>query len=1094
MKAETSQSALGEALLVDLVDEFTARLDRGEAPRIEDYAARHPAMGDTVREVLYAILAVRTLSGGSYPPIDSEEAQAAVGGCLGDYRILREIGRGGMGVVYEAVQVSLGRRVALKVLPFAAVLDPRKLERFKNEAQAAAQLHHTNIVPVFSVGCERGVHYYAMQYIEGQSLSTVVAELRCLAGLDPTEPHAPLPGTPGPTGDERPGSEPPRGVGRSSEQSGQGAPIARGSSAAARSLASDRVTNTPAFFRSVARLGIQTAQALDHAHASGVVHRDIKPGNLLLDAHGTVWVADFGLALIESEPGLTRTGDVLGTARYMSPEQALGKRVPIDHRSDIYSLGATLYELLTLQPVFTGRDRQELLREIAFEEPKPPRRINRAIPLELQTIILKALSKNVNDRYETAQHMADDLERFLADEPIRATQPSLIKRAAKWSRRHRAVVASAAGLMVVLVIALSVSTVLIWRERAEAIEQRNVAQAQYARAEANFRLARDSLDQMLTRVAAVELGGESQMEKVRQALLEDALQFHEQFFCQKVEATSVRADAGHAYTRVGHINALLGQFDRAEEAYRGAIAVYEALAADYSAVIEYRAELANSYASLATMLWETGRYGEAEPPARQALGVLRELNADYPEEVDSSRELARGLNLLGLILGDLRRTEEAEAALRECISRQEELASDFPEKPEHHLELARGLRNLAHLLIEANRSQEGEALVRRALALQEALVAEFPGSLDYGAELAYTKRWWEEVQTSGGRSQVAASETRRESPLRQEALAQLPAVPWYREKLARSYHGLFSALERTGRPLEAEAAHQRAVELQEKLVNCFPEVAEYRVGLVNLHLAQARAMKLTWRPEEAENVLREAIQVQRQLIADFPTETEYRRQLDDIYDELDAVADQVEVGALIALGRESPDGVAEAVARALSTDVTTRPMDPFARLVYAEYRMLGGDFDAAATAIQRAINEGAGRSNQESCFYKSLGWALLGCGREQEAQAAFERALAHVEPRNAKGLCNACPDPWTAAYFRDWVTPEQYTEHWSNEVLFGRDLACFPWFFVGLRMELEHRLDDARAAYRRCVELGNAPNAHHTAHWAAYRLEQLTDP
>ncbi|MBN1511774.1 MAG: serine/threonine protein kinase, partial [Phycisphaerae bacterium] len=825
----------------------------------------------------------------------------------------------------------------------------------------------------------------------------------------------------------------------------------------------------------------------------GVVHRDIKPGNLLIDAHGSLWVADFGLALMDSDPGLTRTGDVLGTVRYMSPEQALGKRIPIDHRTDIYSLGATLYELLTFRPAFTGRDRQELLRQITFEEPRPPRRIDRAIPPELNTIILKALSKNADDRYETAQHMADDLGRFLADKPIRATQPSILKRAAKWSRRHRTVVASAAVLLVVALVALSVSTVLIWRERAEAIRQRDAAQSQYARAEANFRLACDSLDQMLTRVATAELGGEPQMEKVRQALLEDAIQFHEQFFRRKADDPTVRAEAGHAYTRVGHINALLGQYDRAEEAYRGAIDIYQGLTADYSTEVTYRAELASSHASLATMLWEAGRYAEAEAPAREGLRMMRDLSAQSPDDVDSRRELARGLNLLGLVLGELRQVDDAEAALRECVALQEQVAADYPDKPEHHLDLSRSLRNLAHLLIGADRGAEGEVLVRKALTLQGVLVAMFPGSLDYGAELAYTKRWWEEIQTTGGRPRDGESQTGRDSPLWREALAQLPAVPWYRERLARSYHGLFSALERTGRPQEAEAAHQRAVELQEKLVQSFPDVTEYRVGLVNLHLAQARAMNLTWRPKQAEEALRRAIQLQEQLVADFPENAEYRRQLDAVRRELREICGKVGVGELIALGRESPQGVAEAVARSQSTDVAGEPMEPFVRLIYAEYLMLGGDFETAATAIQRAIDEGAGRTYQKHAFYKSLGWALLGCGRRQEARAAFEQALAHVKVRNAEGMRGECPDPWTAAYFLDCVTAEQYTARWQQELLCGRSLACFPWFYVGVRMELENRLPDARSAYQRCVELGNASNAHHLAHWAAYRLSQLTD-
>src|SRR5205823_14119961 len=182
-------------------------------------------------------------------------------------------------------------------------------------------------------------------------------------------------------------------------------------------------THDRALFHTIARLGMQAAEAIDYSHELGVIHRDIKPANMLVDGRGKLWITDFGLVHCQSQAGLTMSGDLVGTLRYMSPEQALAKRVLVDHRTDIYSLGATLYELLTGEPVFAGNDRQELLRQIAFEEPRPPRRVNRAIPAELETIVLKALEKNPAERYGTAQELAQDLERYLKDEPIRARRP-----------------------------------------------------------------------------------------------------------------------------------------------------------------------------------------------------------------------------------------------------------------------------------------------------------------------------------------------------------------------------------------------------------------------------------------------------------------------------------------------------------------------------------------------------------------------------------------------------------------------------------------------------------------------------------------------
>jgi serine/threonine protein kinase len=317
-------SASLDALVGQVADEFTQRLNNGDRPAIEEYAAQHPEIADVLREVLPALALIRRPDVEAALTDSDRDGGPNLAEPLGDFRLFRELGRGGMGVVYEAKQLSLNRMVAVKVLPFAAALDHRQLQRFKNEAEAAAKLHCEHIVPVYFIGCERGVHFYAMQFIEGKSLAAIITELRHLVGRAPADPERTAPLRSPPTG-------------------GAGG-VATTIQAA---LTTEGSARSPAFFHSVARLGLEAAKGLEHAHRELVLHRDIKPSNLFVDSCGSLWITDFGLAQMRGDSHLTMTGELVGTLRYMSPEQALAKRVPIDHRTDVYSLGATLYELLT---------------------------------------------------------------------------------------------------------------------------------------------------------------------------------------------------------------------------------------------------------------------------------------------------------------------------------------------------------------------------------------------------------------------------------------------------------------------------------------------------------------------------------------------------------------------------------------------------------------------------------------------------------------------------------------------------------------------------------------------------------------------------
>jgi serine/threonine protein kinase len=500
-------------------------------------------------------------------------------GQLGDYQLIREIGRGGMGIVYEAHQISLNRRVALKVLPFAAALDPKQLQRFKNEAQAAAQLHHNYIVPVYAVGAERGVHYYAMQYIEGQSLATMIRELR-----QQTSPRQ-IPAASSPANDLP--STGPYGGGETPSPSA----AAESPTQAVTVMSTERSARSARFYRRVAELGIRAAEALEHAHQEGVVHRDIKPANLLVDVRGNLWITDFGLALFHSDAGLTMTGELLGTLRYMSPEQAMGKRMLVDHRTDIYSLGVTLYELLTLTAVFDGHDRQELLNQIANDEPRPPRSLDKSIPIELETIILKAIAKHPGERYGSVKEMGDDLQCFLEDKPIKARRPSLREKTVKWSRRHRPVVVSAAMLLTLAFIGSVAFSVIIGIEHRitlGALKQKDVALKD---AKESFRQARDAVD-FITRISEDRLGENVDPQRVRREILQVSLKYYQSFIEQHGDDPSLQAELAASYAKVANLLSDLGADRDALGASENARRMYEKLISEHPSVQEFQDALA----------------------------------------------------------------------------------------------------------------------------------------------------------------------------------------------------------------------------------------------------------------------------------------------------------------------------------------------------------------------------------------------------------------------------------------------------------------------------------------------------------------------
>jgi serine/threonine protein kinase len=381
--SETQYFAAGD--VVHILDNYLEQLKAGRAPTREELLAQHPQHATQLDACLAGLNFLHTAQ--SSAPQHQQ---------IGDFRIVREVGRGGMGAVFEAVQVSLGRRVALKILRFSSVSDNDAIERFQREAETIATLHHTNIVPIFFVGSEKSVNYYAMQFIDGRDLAQLIADK-----------ESPIP-------------------------------------------AEQAVT-----------LGLQAAEALAHAHRRGVVHRDVKPSNLILDKEDRLWLTDFGLARRADDVTLSLSGMLLGTPRYMSPEHAQASTKRIDHRSDLFSLGATLYELLTSKPAFPGDVAHDVIQHILIDEPTAIRQLNPSVPRDLETIVMKCLAKDPNSRYESAEKLAADLRAVLEDRPIQARRANAVEQATRWLKQNRRSV-SQVSTAAMVTLAVTLTSLLGW--------------------------------------------------------------------------------------------------------------------------------------------------------------------------------------------------------------------------------------------------------------------------------------------------------------------------------------------------------------------------------------------------------------------------------------------------------------------------------------------------------------------------------------------------------------------------------------------------------------------------------------------------------
>ena len=971
-----------EDRLDELAAEFVERYRQGESPTIAEYARLYPDLAKEICDLFPTIAQMEGLKVQIEQDQQPIRKRGMIAGHvplskLGDFRIIREIGRGGMGVVYEAEQMSLGRRVAIKALPLLSTSQPELVKRFQREARTAARLHHTNIVPVFGVGEAEGFHYYVMQLIDGIGLDTFTGDSTATASdsiasqlmteLDGPTDQSQTQGLASLVPDRRPSlkDDVVKAENTDSVATAESIPLkqadssesaselhdllqdhstslsipslrkiedhdavsmsATGSASAelpedTNSRSTGQASGTPSKptvektaestaasgtpvsdglnIVQIVDVGIQAADGLHYAHAQGTLHRDIKPGNLMLDGNGVVWVTDFGLAKAMEGDDITHTENVVGTIRYMAPEQFRGNT---DSRSDIYSLGITLYELVTRKRAWSATSRSGLINEIMEGQLAPLRRIVVDIPRDLETVILKATAPDVKHRYQTAGELAEDLRRFAADLPILARRASSLEKLWRWGRRNPVV----AGLSLATALSLTMFAVAAAVGYTAEREQRQ-------RAEETSDLALEALDRIFEKFApgdsiaasssSLTSDGSSGAEHAvlspeAARLLAGLLEFYERLASQSDDDPKLLLKCAQARQRVGDIYQRLGKYESAITSYHIAISDYEKLAARdqtsaFGDPILVKAGLLNGIGACELML---AQQEISQNSHRQAMELLESLPEADQQQADVQYEKARTHSLLA------RRLRPGESLMSQQFQQFAEGPGNFPRgnnlrpgerfgpdnsrRPGHQGRPGefdrdrQGPRDgpFRQPPLQAGDREERSRHFSQAIAILEKLTTDEPGVARYRFLLALCLRETSQ-QTNGGINATL----NRACKLLEALVNEYPELPEYRLALAESYAHAENRPEEMGpEDIElAEASLAMAAEHARQLVEEHPTVPAYTNSLIHilsrLASTQERHAQEFYRSEhrtlmsEAERNLRSALELQESLVRREP--------------------------------------------------------------------------------------------------------------------------------------------------------------------------------------------------------------------------------
>jgi serine/threonine-protein kinase len=941
------------------------------------------------------------------------------------FRVLRPHARGGLGAVFVALDTELHREVALKQILDRYADDPISCARFLLEAEITGALEHPGIVPVYGLGTSAdGRPYYAMRLVRGDSLKEAIERFHSDQGLQAD-------------------------LGRRSLE-----------------------------LRKLLRRFIEVCNPIDYAHSRGILHRDIKPANVIVGRYGETLVVDWGLAkaLGRSEPGSngaeetlrpssasgsseTLPGSALGSPAYMSPEQAEGQLDRLGPRSDVYSLGATLYCLLTGKPPFAG-EVADVIRAVQRGEFQRPRHRDATIDPALEAVCLKAMALQPVDRYPTPRALAEDIERWMADEPVFAWREPTSRHVRRWARRNRTAVSAAMAAMLAGVVGLA--AVLANQTRAN--RELAGANAELARSrstmQARYDLAVEAIKTFHTGVSEDFLLKEDRFKELRDRLLKSASDFYGKlgallgresdpasrralasanFEVAELTATVGRAedalaehrkvlaarealaaesganeeaiaDVGRSLTAIGVLNEATGRATEAEADYRAAVAIRQKLVDDHPAVVAFRDALALSHKHLGFLLSNTGKVSEAEAEYRDALAIQRRLVDDHPAVAVYRDTLGRSHNNLGLVLENTGRRTEAEAEYRTALAIKQKLADDNPAVTGFRRSLASTHINLGNLLADTGRGSEAEAQYRAGLAIQRKLVDDHPSVGDFRHILARSHNNLGLLLANTGRRSEAEAESRAAVAIKENLVRDNPTVTGFRADLAGSHANLGNLLADAGRASDAEAEYRTALDIQRKLVVDNPTVTDFRNNLAISHQLLGSLLSNMGRTSEGEAEHRAAVAILRRPVDENPRVTAFCDVLARSHNNL---------GSLLEAVDRLPEAEAEyrealAIYRKLVDDnpaVTSYRGNLAVAAVnlVSIQTALGRDFEARAGADRAvALLESVLEQEPRSVFYRSaLGGALLRRGQARRAGGDLARALS--DWRHAVSIFEAMP-------------------------------------------------------------------------------------